>query len=197
MKKILVEVLDYVKIILVALIITNILNVFVFGLSQVRQSSMEPTLIEKDQLVVEKLTYTFTNPKSGDIVVFIDEVEVDSSLSGKFKRLYDDMFAKFNNKEGHLRLVKRVIGVPGDIIDIKDGYVYINDEKLDEPYLEVQTSSKGLSYPLTVPDDTYFCMGDNRTVSYDSRDFGCVPIEKIEGKVLIRFWPFSKMGIVN
>lgn len=197
MKKILVEVLDYVKIILVALIITNILNVFVFGLSQVRQSSMEPTLIEKDQLIVEKLTYTFANPKSGDIVVFIDELEVDNSLSGKFKRLYDDMFAKFNNKEGHLRLVKRVIGVPGDVIDIKDGYVYVNNEKLSEPYLEVQTSAKGLAYPLTVPDDTYFCMGDNRTVSYDSRDFGCVPIEKIEGKVLIRFWPLSKLGIVN
>lgn len=197
MKKILVEVLDYVKIILVALIITNILNVFVFGLSQVRQSSMEPTLIEKDQLIVEKLTYTFAEPKNGDVVVFIDELEVDNSVSGKFKRLYDDMFAKFNGKEGHLRLVKRVIGIPGDVIDIKDGFVYVNDEKIDEPYIEAQTAAKGLPYPLTVPDDCYFCLGDNRAVSYDSRDFGCVPIEKIEGKVLIRFWPMNKISIID
>jgi signal peptidase I len=181
MKKILVEVLDYAKIILIALIITNILNVFVFSLSQVRQSSMESTLIEKDQLIVEKLSYAFTEPKTGDIVVFIDELEVDNSLSARFKRLYDDMFAKINKKEGHLRLVKRVIGIPGDVIDIRDGFVYINDEKLDEPYLSVPTGAKSLTYPLTVDEGMYFCMGDNRTVSYDSRDFGAVPVEKIEG----------------
>ncbi len=197
MKKILVEVLDYVKIILIALIITNILNVFVFSLSQVRQSSMEPTLVEKDQLIVEKLTYSFSEPKTGDVIVFIDELEVDNSVSGRFKRLYDDMFAKIDKKEGHLRLVKRIIGVPGDEIEIKDGYVYVNGHKLDEPYIVVETSAKGLPYPLVVPADCYFCLGDNRTVSYDSRDFGCVPIEKIEGKVLFRFWPFSKFGILD
>jgi len=197
MKKIFVEVLDYIKIILIALIITNILNVFVFSLSQVRQSSMDPTLIEKDQLIVEKLTYAFSQPKRGDIVVFIDEMVVDNSISGRFKRLYDDMFAKIKNDEGHLRLVKRVVGLPGDEIEIKDGFVYINGKKLDEPYLSVETSAKSLDYPFVVPDGEYFCLGDNRTVSFDSRDFGPVPVEKIEGKVLIRFWPFSKIGTVN
>lgn len=197
MKKVFVEILDYAKIILIALIITNILNVFVFSLSQVRQSSMESTLIEKDQLIVEKLSYSFSEPKTGDIIVFIDELEVNHSISARFKRLYDDMFAKLNKKEGHLRLVKRVIGMPGDVIEIKDGFVFINGEQLDEPYLEVPTSAKSLEYPLTVPDDFYFCMGDNRTVSYDSRDFGPVPIEKIEGKVLFRFWPLNKIGVVN
>ncbi len=73
MKKILLEVLDYIKIILVALIITNVLNVFVFSLSEVRQSSMETTLIQGDQLIVEKLSYTFGDPDNGDIIVFIDE----------------------------------------------------------------------------------------------------------------------------
>jgi len=197
MKKILVEVLDYAKIIIIALIITNILNVFVFSLSQVRQSSMEPTLIEKDQLIVEKLSYAFTEPKTGDIVVFIDELEVDNSVSARFKRLYDDMFSKINKKEGHLRLVKRVIGVPGDEIEIKDGFVYVNGQKLDEPYLEVPTSAKSLNYPLIIEEGNYFCLGDNRTVSFDSRDFGPVPEEKIEGKVLFRFWPLSKIGAVD
>lgn len=197
MKRVLVEILDYAKIILIALIITNILNVFVFSLSQVRQSSMESTLIEKDQLIVEKVSYAVSEPKTGDIIVFIDELEVDDSISARFKRLYDDMFAKINKKEGHLRLVKRVIGVPGDEVEIKDGFVFINGEQLDEPYLEVPTGAKSLEYPLTVEDGFYFCLGDNRTVSYDSRDFGPVPIEKIEGKVLFRFWPLNKIGSVD
>lgn len=197
MKKVLIEVLDYIKIILIALIITNLLNVFVFTLSQVRQSSMEPTLIENHQLIVEKLSYAFSSPKRGDIIVFIDELEVNNSIGAKFKRLYEDMFSKLTRQEGHLRLVKRVIGTPGDTIDIKDGFVYVNGEKLDEPYLSVPTAAKSLTYPLIVPEDNYFCMGDNRTVSYDSRDFGSVPIEKIEGKVFLRFWPINKFGLIK
>lgn len=197
MKKVLIEVLDYIKIILIALIITNLLNVFVFTLSQVRQSSMEPTLIENHQLIVEKLSYAFSSPKRGDIIVFIDELEVDNSIGAKFKRLYEDMFSKLTRQEGHLRLVKRVIGTPGDTIDIKDGSVFVNGEMLDEPYLNVSTAAKSLTYPLIVPEDNYFCMGDNRTVSYDSRDFGCVPVEKIEGKVFLRFWPISKLGLIK
>lgn len=197
MKKIMIEVLDYVKIILIALIITNLLNVFVFSLSQVRQSSMEPTLIESDQLIVEKLSYSFSSPSRGDIIVFIDEMYVDNSVGARFKRLYEDMLSKLNREEGHLRLVKRIIGEPGDVIDIKDGIVYVNGAVLEEDYLNVLTSAKTLNYPLTVPEDEYFVLGDNRTVSYDSRDFGCVPIEKIEGKLLFRFWPLNKFGGVN
>lgn len=192
-----IEVLDYVKIILIALIITNLLNVFVFSLSQVRQSSMEPTLIENDQLIVEKLSYTFSEPQQGDIVVFIDELYVDDSVSARFKRLYDDMLSKINREEGHLRLVKRVIGVPGDVIEIKDGLVYRNGEALVEDYITVLTGAKTMEYPLTVPEGQYFVLGDNRTVSYDSRDFGCIPAEKIEGKLLLRFWPLNKFGGVD
>ncbi|MBN2221315.1 MAG: signal peptidase I [Vallitaleaceae bacterium] len=194
MKKIVLEVLDYVKIIIIALIVTNLLNVFVFSLSQVRQSSMEPTLIEKDQLLVERLSYSFSKPKTGDIIVFIDELEVENSITARFKRLYEDMLSKMKKQEGHLRLVKRVVGVPGDKIDIVDGLVYVNDQLLEEPYLKVPTSAKELSYPLVVPEGEYFVMGDNRTVSYDSRDFGFIPFEKIEGKVVFRFWPLSKVG---
>jgi len=194
MKKILIEVLDYIKIILIALIITNLLNVFVFTLSQVRESSMEPTLYENHQLVVEKLSYVFSTPQRGDIIVFVDAEKVSSSITAKFTRLYEDMFAKISGDEGRRRLVKRVVGLPGDTIDIKDGLVYINDVQAVEPYLVVPTNAKSLTYPLIVPEGEYFCMGDNRTVSLDSRDFGTVPIEKIEGKILFRFWPLDKIG---
>ncbi len=191
------EVLEYVKIIIIALLITNFLNVFVFSLSEVRQSSMETTLMENDQLVVERLSYSFGEPKRGDIIVFIDELEVKNTIPARIKRLYEDMLSKIRQKDGHLRLVKRVIGLPGDEINIEDGYVFVNGQRLEEEYLSVPTNAKSLDYPLLVEEDHYFVLGDNRTVSLDSRDFGSVPIEKIEGRVMFRFWPLNKMGLLK
>ncbi len=191
------EVLEYVKIIIIALLITNFLNVFVFSLSEVRQSSMETTLMENDQLVVERLSYSFGEPKRGDIIVFIDELEVKNTIPARIKRLYEDMLSKIRQKDGHLRLVKRVIGLPGDEINIEDGYVFVNGQRLEEEYLSVPTNAKTLDYPLLVEEDHYFVLGDNRTVSLDSRDFGSVPIEKIEGRVMFRFWPLNKMGLLK
>jgi signal peptidase I len=197
MKRILLEVFEYVKIIIIALLITNFLNVFVFSLSEVRQSSMEKTLMENDQLIVERLSYTFGQPQRGDIIVFIDELEVNNTIPARIKRLYEDMLSKIRQKDGHLRLVKRVIGLPGDEINIEDGYVFVNGERLEEEYLSVPTNAKNLDYPLIVQEDSYFVLGDNRTVSLDSRDFGSVPIEKIEGRVMFRFWPVNKFGLVK
>ncbi len=188
------EILDLIKVIVIALLITNFLNIFVFTLSQVRQSSMETTLIGGDQLIVEKLSYTFGNPEYGDIIVFIKD-PVDSSIGAKFLRLYEDMAAKFMRREGNSRLVKRVIGLPGDEVNIRDGKIFINGKELEEGYTEQLTYGKDkLSYPLTVPEDQYFVMGDNRGMSYDSRDFGCVKREQIDGKVWLRFWPLNKLG---
>ena len=188
------EILDLVKVIVIALVITNFLNIFVFTLSQVRQSSMETTLIGGDQLIVEKVSYTFGAPKAGDIIVFIKD-PVDSSIVARVARLYEDMAAKFSHREGNTRLVKRVIGVPGDEIDIHDGKVFVNGEELAEDYAQKPTYAKeSIQYPITVPAGQYFVMGDNRGMSYDSRDFGCVKREQIDGRVWIRFWPLSKLG---
>ncbi|RRD93757.1 signal peptidase I [Clostridiales bacterium COT073_COT-073] len=191
------EIWDFVKVVFIALLITNLLNVFVFTLSQVRQSSMETTLIAGDQLVVEKLSYTFGEPQRGDIVVFIKELSVDTSIGARFIRLYEDMFAKITRKEGHFRLVKRVIGVPGDKVDIHDGKVYVNDKEYIEAYIHQPTYEKSNVYPMIIPAEQYFVMGDNRGMSLDSRDFGCIKAEQIEGKVWIRFWPFNKLGGID
>lgn len=190
------EVVDFLKVILIALVITNLLNVFVFTLSKVHQSSMESTLIAGDQLVVEKVSYTFSQPKRGDIIVFISrEITVDNSIIGRFVRLYKDMYAKITRQEGHFRLVKRIIGVPGDEIDIRDGKVYVNEVEYKEDYIHQPTFEKTkIEYPLIVPAGQYFVMGDNRGMSLDSRDFDCIKLEQIEGKVWIRFWPLNKLG---
>lgn len=190
------SVLEFIKIFVISLLVTNLLNVFVFTLSQVRQSSMETTLVAGDQLIVEKLSYTFGYPDRGDVVVFISrEIAVDNSIVGRFARLYKDVLAKFTRREVHYRLVKRIIGIPGDEIDIRDGKVYLNGEELKEDYINQPTDGKTeINYPIIVPAGQYFVMGDNRHVSYDSRDFECIKLEHIEGKVWLRFWPLNKLG---
>lgn len=188
------EILDLIKVIVIALLITNFLNIFVFTLSQVRQSSMETTLMGGDQLIVEKLSYAFGNPETGDIIVFIKD-PVDPSIGARFVRLYQDMAAKFFRREVNTRLVKRVIGLPGDEISIRDGKVFVNGKELTEDYAQQPTYPKdSIQYPFTVPDGQYFVIGDNRGMSYDSRDFGCIKREQIEGRVWIRFWPLGKLG---
>ena len=94
--------------------------------------------------------------------------------------------------------IKRVIGVAGDHIKIEDGKVYRNGEELHEDYLAEGTVTKSKTYSdITVPDDCVFVMGDNREHSTDSRDFGCIPISKIESKVAFRFWPLNKFGKIE
>ena len=101
---------------------------------------------------------------------------------------------------GKISYIKRVIALPGEHIEIKNGKVYINDKELEEEYIAdtVKTESmEGSFYDLVVPEGTVFVMGDNRTGSSDSRMFGCIPYEKIEGKVVFRFWPLNKMGVIK
>lgn len=95
--------------------------------------------------------------------------------------------------------IKRVIALPGEHVEIKDGGVYINGEKLIEDYLndDVVTTSLGGEYiDLVVPENCVYALGDNRPNSKDCRAFGCIPLEKIESKVVIRFWPLNKFGKV-
>ena len=101
---------------------------------------------------------------------------------------------------GKISYIKRVIAMPGEHVEIKDGGVYINGQKLEESYLQdgVVTDSLGGSYTdFVVPDNCIFAMGDNRSHSTDCRSFGCIPLEKIEGTVGFRFWPLDKFGGID
>ena len=94
--------------------------------------------------------------------------------------------------------IKRVIGVAGDHIKIENGKVYRNGEELDEPYLQQDVVTKGKTYSdIVVPENCVFAMGDNREHSTDCRDFGCIPISKVESKVAFRFWPLNKIGKIK
>jgi signal peptidase I len=96
--------------------------------------------------------------------------------------------------------IKRVIALPGEHVELKDGKVYINGEELEEDYLQpgvVTDSAKGVLTDFVVPENCVFAMGDNRSQSTDCRAFGCIPLEKIEGKVSLRFWPLNLFGKVD
>ena len=146
----------------------------------VKQTSMEDTLHENDYMIMYRQAYKNHGPERGDIIIF--QSELINEDSGKDKLL-----------------IKRVIGLPGDELKISDGMVYINGEAYNEDYLKdgytpaFEIPPEGETY--TVPDGTYFCMGDNRLGSVDSRrnEVGVVPAETIKGKVVIRLFPFNRI----
>ena len=163
------EIKDTLITAVLAFVFAILLNTFIFQLIEVSKTSMVPTLHDSELVFLNKTAYWFNEPKSGDIIVF------SRKDSGKT-----------------VNYVKRVIGVPGDVIEIKGGNVYRNGHKLIEPYLAVTTY--GEIY-CEVPEGKYFVMGDNRNVSLDSKDkeFGLMLESEVVGKVLFKVRPFGKI----
>lgn len=197
-KKVLTEIKSWIFSILGAFFIVVLLNSKVFARVQVQQSSMESTLFSNQQLIVDKLSYNFTEPKRGDIIIFLENKQkgsiIDDSLM--FINHIKSLLLNTNIDKKEL-LVKRVIGVPGDEVNIKDGYVYINGQRLNEPYVKEQTVIKELKLPIRVGENKLFVLGDNRPVSKDSRVFGLIDYKQVEGKALYRIFPLNKIGAVK
>lgn len=138
--------------------------------------SMLPTLAIDDRLIVEKISYRFRKPERGDVVVFSPT----------------DALQEQNYKEA---FIKRVIGLPGDTVEVKNGDVFVNNEKLKEKYILDQPNYQ--YGPVTVPKGQYLVLGDNRNNSYDSHYWGFVPLENVIGRATVRFWPPSRLGSLD
>lgn len=166
------EVWDWSKAVIIAGAIVLLLKAYVFQLSTVKHQSMQPTLYENEWLFINKIVYEFGDPKRGDVVILKDPSEDDS------------------RKE---HLVKRIIGMPGDTLEIRNGQLYVNGELKVERYTDVKIEDGDFG-PLTVSANHYFVMGDNRHLggSKDSRAFGEVPIDLIEGRGDLILWPISR-----
>ena len=199
------DLLDWLLCILAAFIIAIVVRFYIGTPTVVKSISMQPTLYEGQRLILNRIPRTFHQSlKRGQIITF----EKPSSLttdSSKAKYEYEPstIFGKFSyyvleiNKTSY---IKRVIGLAGDHIVIKNGKVYVNDEELKEDYLQKGMSTEAQNPELTdfvVPEGYVFAMGDNRTGSTDCRAFGCVPLDKVESVVWIRFWPFDQFGEIK
>lgn len=203
------NILEWIYCIIIAVILALLFRYYIATPTIVKQPSMYNTLEEGQRLILNRWART-VNAKyeRGDIVTFeapskpiLSAFDIDMNNP---VAIYDyepqGIFAKFSYyvlEFTKTSYIKRVIGVEGDHIKIEEGEVYLNGEKLDEPYLREGITTEGVNFTdITVPEGYVFVMGDNRPHSTDSRSFGCIPVEKIESKVWIRFWPFNKFGKV-
>ncbi|MEY8354006.1 signal peptidase I [Lachnospiraceae bacterium 54-53] len=167
------EIISWIKIIVIAAVIAFLLNNYIIANSRVPSGSMEQTIMTGDRVIGSRLSYYFSDPERGDVVIF---------------HFPDDL-------TGNTYYVKRVIGLPGDIIDILDGKVYLNNSEtpLEEPYLPEPMEPEPDAH-YEVPENSYFMLGDNRNFSADARRWNhkYVKKEKIIAKVLFRYFPSIK-----
>lgn len=178
-----------------------LIRFFVCELRWIPSGSMKPTLIEGDRIVVERFTRFYSAPKRGDIMVFYPPFEkIDKTPVKVFTRLLG-LFCK------DVAYIKRVVGVPGDKVQIKEDKtgkytVYINDKPLDEPYImspyDFTPCSETVNCgPFTIPNGKYFMMGDNRGSSFDGRFWGLLPQDRFVGRAVVIFWPLNRLRILN
>lgn len=174
---------EIVETLVLTLVIFLVIQNFVAQPYRVQQQSMEHTLEPDEYVLVDKLTPHFGTYNRGDIVVFNPPPNFPQQGDGT-------------------PYIKRVIGVAGDTIDLKDGGVYVNGIQLSEPYLFAEngqpqpTESQGVDHWL-VPEGELFVMGDHREKSADSRAFGTVPVSSVIGRAWLRYWPFDTFGVLS
>ena len=215
MKSTLREVVEWLICIIIAVGLALLVRYYIGTPTIVQQTSMYPTLQPNERLWLNRWGRTTKKmPERGDIITFeapsvirVEEIDYDNPVA-----IYNyepkgvlEKFSYYVLESGKRSYIKRVIGLPGEYVEIKDGAVYIDGEKLEEDYLAAGVVTDGLQGDregsfftnFTVPENCVFALGDNRPGSTDCRAFGCIPLEKIEGTVSFRFWPFEKFGGVE
>ena len=204
------EILEWIYCIVIALVLAMLFRYFIGTPTIVKQVSMYPTLVQDQRLWLNRWGRTTKKlPKRGEIITFEEPTKLTYTSSEINK---ENPVAQYQEKSGFSWFVhnfleigkrsyiKRVIALPNEHVQIKGGKVYVKDKELDEPYLQegIVTDIIGVGYDdFVVPENCVFAMGDNRNHSTDCREFGCIPLEKIESKVWIRIWPLSLWGKVK
>jgi signal peptidase I len=166
--------LEWGGLIVAALVIALLIKTFLFQAFYIPSDSMVPTLEKNDRVIVNKLSYRMHSVHRSDIVVFKAPPGTDKSVKD---------------------LVKRVIGLPGETVQGKDGHVWINGHQLKESYLPAGITTSDFA-PVKVPPSSYWVMGDNRPYSKDSRYFKFIRKKDIVGRVFLRIWPLNRLGIL-
>ena len=209
-KSVIKNTLEWVYCIVIAIVLAVTFRYFIGTPTIVKMSSMYPTLEQNQRLWLNRWGRTTKKlPKRGEIITFEEPAKVEGrseidktkhiAYYGEEKKGFE--WFKYNFLEiGKRSYIKRVIALPGEHVEIKNTKVYINGEELQENYLQsgVVTDVTGEGFDdFIVPENCIFAMGDNRNYSTDCREFGCIPLEKIESTVAIRIWPLKLFGKVK
>ena len=205
------DALEWICCIIFAIVVIFLIRFFIGTQTVVKQISMYPTLEQDQRLWLNRWGRTIhALPKRGEIITFEEptktrynesDIELKNPVAKFQERTGWDWFVNTFLEIGEKRsYIKRVIGLPGEHVQIKDGKVYIDGKELQEDYLQpgVVTDVRGVGFDdFIVPENCVFAMGDNRKYSVDCRAFGCIPLEKIESTVAFRFWPLDKFGGID
>ena len=171
--------LEWIAILGVALVVAVVVKVFVISSFTIPSESMHPTLQSGDRVLVNRLAYRAHELRRGDVIVFARPP--GSPIDGP---------------DAPKDLIKRVIGLPGDIVSSHDGSVWINGRRLEEPYVTRDLETAGMEQGVRVPEDHVWVMGDNRVNSADSRVFGPLPVDLVVGRAFSRVWPVGRIGFL-
>ena len=171
--KLVFELKSWFRDILFALAIAIFIVIFVIQPVKVEGTSMQPQLVDQERIFVNRFIYRFQSIHRGDVVVF--------------------WFPRDRSKS----FIKRIMGIPGDKVEIRQGTVYVNSVKVKEPYLNPAFKGYKSFAPVIVPPGQYFVLGDHRNSSNDSRTWGFVARDLIYGKAIFSYWPFSRFGLVD
>ena len=199
-KQIIKKIKEGISCIIVATVAAFLVRYYMFSLTKVSGTSMEPTIDEGDIILLDRWSITTKQEiKRGELVI-IEAPDEAAPLYGAPIAVYNqkiNIISRIINENKEITFIKRVIGLPGEKIEIRDGKVFANGEYIVQLSEGTYYTNTGRFWNLTVPKDCIYVLGDNRGNSTDSRNFGCIPIEKVEGKVLIRLWPITKFGKTN
>ena len=183
------EIWDYVKMIIIVVVVVLVINNVVLINAKIPSESMENTIMTGDRIFGYRLAYGF------NMNLFGNEI----SKKWKDPERFDIVIFKYPDDESQL-FIKRIIGLPGDTVQVIDGYVYINGKKLDEHYgAEVMEDPGIAAEPIKLGDDEYFVLGDNRNHSSDSRvaSVGVLTRDMLIGRAWVRIYPFNKIGVIK
>ena len=181
---------------LAALVVAVLIKTFVVQPFYIPSGSMIPTLLVDDRVMVSKISYLFGEPERGDVIVFENPYapEIEESFPEAVVR--STLEALGIRTSVNDDLIKRVVGLGGETIEIRDNQMFVDGVILDEPYLQPGVAMADFG-PRTIADDELFMMGDNRNESSDGRVFGPIPADDVIGKAVFRIWPMDRLGAVD
>ena len=194
------EIVEWVMCFIIAYAIYLVINYFLGTIAGIKQSSMYPTAKEGEIVLIARRVLFGKTIERADVVIVeapMDVLENDTNFAKYETKKGLDYFTYKVMGLGKRSYIKRVIGLPGEHLYIAEtGEVYINGEIIEESYLteNLKTPRTGNYYDVEIPEGYVFVMGDNRNGSKDSREFGLVPLDRVEGKVVTRIWPLNKLG---